>query len=177
MPANLVRYHNSGQFHFITFSCYRRSPLLARGEGYRIFEQELEAVRQRHKFVVAGYVLMPEHVHLLVSEPIAGSVATALQVLKQQTSKHLKKPGERQFWQCRYYDFNVWSEAKTVEKLRYIHRNPVRRGLAATPQDWPWTSFRHYATGEVGIVEIESEWTARRREQRKTQGETCQSHP
>jgi len=51
-----------------------------------------------------------------------------------------------------------------VEKLRYIHRNPVNRGLVARPEDWPWSSFRHYATGETGVVEIESQWTVRKRE-------------
>jgi hypothetical protein len=66
-------------------------------------------------------------------------------------------------WQARCYDFNVWSEKKFVEKLRYIHRNPVQRGLVAQPEEWLWSSFRHYATGE-SAVEIESQWTARRRE-------------
>ena len=51
-----------------------------------------------------------------------------------------------------------------VEKLKYLHRNPVVRGLVACPEDWVWSSFRHYAVGEIGQVEIESEWTARRRE-------------
>jgi len=64
------------------------------------------------------------------------------------------------FWQARYYDFNVWSEKKFVEKLRYIHRNPVARGLVNKPEDWPWSSFRHYLTGAEGTVEIESQWTA-----------------
>jgi putative transposase len=137
MPANLVRYQNSGQFHFITFSCYRRLPLLGTEEGYTTFERELEAIRQRYEFVVAGYVLMPEHVHLVVSEPKNGSLATALQVLKQETSKALKKLGDTQFWQRRYYDFNVRSEAKTTEKLKYMHRNPVRRGLVASPGAGP----------------------------------------
>ena len=68
------------------------------------------------------------------------------------------------FWQARYYDFNVWSEKKFVEKLRDIHRNPVARGLVKKPEDWPWSSFRHYLTGVEGTVEIESQWTARRRE-------------
>ena len=73
--------------------------------------------------------------------------------------------GERRhFWQARYYDFNVWSEKKRVEKLRYRHRNPVTRGLVERPEDWAWSSFRHYLTGEEGVVEIESQWTARRRE-------------
>jgi putative transposase len=85
--------------------------------------------------------------------------------LKQTTSRKLKKPGVPQFWLRRYYDYVVPAEAKRVEKLRYMHRNPVKRGIAAEPADWPWSSFRHYATGEIGVVEIESEWTARRREQ------------
>jgi hypothetical protein len=67
--------------------------------------------------------------------------------------------------QARYCDFNVWSERKFVEKLRYIHRNPVKRGLVLRPEDWLWSSFRHYATGETGVAEIESQWTARKREQ------------
>jgi len=69
------------------------------------------------------------------------------------------------FWQARYYDFNVWSECKFVEKPRYIHRNPVARGLVERPGDWLWSSFRHYATGVEGIAEIESMWTARKHEQ------------
>ena len=74
--------------------------------------------------------------------------------------KHLPR-----FWQVRYYDFPVWSEAKRIEKLRYIHRNPVERGLVERLEDWKWSSFVHYATGREGIVEIESQWTARGREQ------------
>ena len=66
---------------------------------------------------------------------------------------------------ARYYDFNVRRERKLTEKLDYMHRNPVQRGLVARPEDWTWSSARHYATGEEGMVEIESHWTARRREQ------------
>lgn len=175
MPKGLVRYQKCGVFHFLTFSCHRRLPLLGTGAAYRIFEAELEKVRRRYRFVVAGYVLMPEHVHLLVGEPDERSLSVSLQVLKQETSKKLKPPGMAQFWQRRYYDFNVWSEGKRVEKLRYMHRNPVRRGLADKPEDWPWSSFRHYATGERGPVEIESEWTARRRELARLSGEDTDS--
>ena len=156
MPKGLVRYQKSGDFLFITFSCYRRLPLLGNESSYRAFECELEAVRRRYGFVVAGYVLMPEHVHLLVGEPHVSSLSVALQVLKQKTSRKLKKKGCR-FWQRRYYDFNVHSELKRMEKLRYLHRNPVRRGLVEKPEDWPWSSFVHYAMGTIGTVEIGSE--------------------
>jgi putative transposase len=71
---------------------------------------------------------------------------------------------ERPFWQPRYYDFNVHNEEKRVEKLRYMHRNPVKRGLVENPEDWLWSSFRHYATGIEGTVEIESFWTGARRD-------------
>jgi hypothetical protein len=77
----------------------------------------------------------------------------------------LPLPEGSPFWEPRYYDFNLWSEAKRVENLRYVHRNPVKRGLAVRPEDWKWSSFAHYATGVDGAVEIESQWTARRREQ------------
>jgi hypothetical protein len=73
--------------------------------------------------------------------------------------------GGRLLWQRRYYDFNVWSEAKRIQKLRYMHRNPVKRGLVRNPEDWAWSSFRHYVSGFEGVVEIESQWTARKREQ------------
>lgn len=113
---------------------------------------------------VYAYVVMPEHVHVLVSEPERETLARAMQSLKQSVARTLALRGKDPFWQARYYDFNVWSEKKFVEKVRYIHRNPVARGLVKRPEDWPWSSFRHYLTGVEGTVEIESQWTARRRE-------------
>ncbi len=89
-----------------------------------------------------------------------------MQSLKQGVARRLALRAADSFWQARYYDFNLWSEDKFVEKLRYIHRNPVERGLVARPEDWAWSSFRHYLSGEAGVVEIESQWTARKREQR-----------
>jgi putative transposase len=173
MPSGLVRIQKEGCFHFITFSCYHRLPLLTRTDAYSIFENELERVRQQYQFVIAGYVLMPEHVHLLIGEPQISSLATALQVLKQRSSKILKRSDETQFWQTRYYDFNVRNPDKRTEKLRYMHRNPVKRGLVTTPEDWPWSSFRHYATGVEATVEIESISTARIRDLR----DMMASHP
>jgi len=58
------------------------------------------------------------------------------------------------FWQVRFYDFNVWTERKRIEKLRYIHRNPVKRGLVGSPEKWRWSSFHWYLAGEVGPVRI-----------------------
>jgi putative transposase len=162
VPTNLKRYQTQGHYHFVTFSCHRRLPYLHNDYAPASFLEELEKVRARHQFYVFGYVIMPEHVHLLVSEPKLHLLATSLNVLKHETSQRLK--GDRpQFWQRRYYDFNVLTQARLVEKLRYIHRNPVERGLVQKPEDWPWSSFRHWLSGEVTSVEVESHWTFKRR--------------
>jgi len=179
MPWGLKRYQQTRQLHFVTFSCYHRRPLLADPQARGMFVQTLETVRRWYGFWLIGYVVMPEHVHLLLSEPERKNLALVLQMLKQMVCRKLRPPsvggpsyreakgGDVQpqpFWQARYYDFNVWSEQKRVEKLRYIHRNPVKRGLAERPEDWIWSSFHHYLTGEEGVVEIESHWTAAKRE-------------
>src|ERR1019366_5802469 len=174
MPRALKRYQQAHDLHFITFSCYRRQPRLATPSARRVVDQTLERVRCWYGLVVTGYVIMPEHVHLLISEPERSTLAVAIQMLKQITAQKLSPPlppktgdkggAPQHFWQARYYDFNVWTAKKRIEKLRYMHRNPVKRGLVEKPEDWRWSSFRHYRTGVEGVVEIESEWTGRKRE-------------
>jgi len=157
MTKGLVRYQQAGCYHFVTFSCYRRLAYLGADSARSLFERSLESMRKRYGFVVNGYVVMPEHVHLLVSEPKKALLSKAIQALKLSVSVQSR---QRPFWQARYYDFNVHNEEKRVEKLRYMHRNPVVRGLVEKPENWLWSSFRHYATGLEGTVEIESQWTA-----------------
>jgi len=148
----LVRYQQANCLHFVTFSCYRRRPYLGTSSACSLFERSLEVMRLRYDFIVCGYVVMPEHVHLLVSELKKALLSKAIQALKLSVSVQSR---ERPFWLARYYDSNVHNEEKRVEKLRYMHRNPVKHGLVEKPEDWSWSSFRHYATGEIGAVEIE----------------------
>jgi len=187
MPWGLKRFQNTKQSHFVTFCCYHRRPLLATEVSRQVFESALERIRRKFRLRLYGYVVMPEHVHLLVSEPEQQTLADALKSLKQGVSRRLiskqndiggpLKPafglsGDH-FWQKRYYDFNVRNAAQFMEKLHYIHRNPVKAGLCERPEDWAWSSFRHYATGIEGRVEIESEWTARKRQ--RAEGNLCAS--
>jgi putative transposase len=160
MKGERIRYQQTGEFHFLTFSCFRRRPYLSTVAAMELFEDALERVRRRYFFVVAGYVVMPEHVHLLLNEPQRGLLSRTIQALKLSVSVRSR---ERPFWLPHYYDFNVSTHEKFVEKLRYIHRNPVARGLVAKPEDWRWSSYRHYQTAARGTVEIETEWTARKR--------------
>ena len=161
MTQGLNRYQLNGDLHFITFSCFQLKPYLASPQARSRFEDSLELMRTRYEFCVMGYVVMPEHVHMLLSEPAHDPLFKAIHALKLSVSKLSR---QHPFWQARYYDFNVFTARKHVEKLRYIHRNPVRRGLVQRPEDWQWSSFTHYAMGARGAVEIESFWTAAARE-------------
>ena len=158
------RYQQQRCLHLITFSCYRRIPFFDSVPARETFERELERVRRWYGCYVTGYVVMPEHIHLLISEPERKTLSLVIQMLKQITSRKLKSTGSARFWQVRYYDFPVWSERKRVEKLKYIHRNPVKRGLVAEPEDWRWSSFLQWSTGCEGKVEIECPSTALKRE-------------
>jgi putative transposase len=156
MREHLKRYYGYGHLHFITFSCYQRRPLLADPLARDHFLEVLEEVRQKYLFVITGFVVMPEHVHLLMSEPTHGDPSLVMQVLKQRTSRAIAHH-TAQLWQFRFYDFNVWSARKHVEKLKYMHRNPVTRGLVATPEEWRWSSYRWYLLGETGAVTL-NDW-------------------
>ncbi len=130
MTRGLYRFQQSGDLHFITFSCYRRAPLLATPQARRVFEETLEQVRRWYGIYVIGYVVMPEHVHLLLTEPERSTLAIALQMLKQNSSHKVPHTPDTQFWQTRYYDFNLRTSEKRIEKLKYLHRNPVQTWLS-----------------------------------------------
>jgi putative transposase len=170
VTQGLRRYYGGQHLHFITASCYRRRALLATGPRRNVFLRVLEEVRGRCVFVVVGYVVMAEHIHLLISEPERGDPSKVMQVLKQRVARRLLRrkrtpagQGELfgtavdHFWQRRFYDFNVWSARKQSEKLCYMHRNPVTRGLVSAPELWAWSSFRWYACAEAGVVKV-NDW-------------------
>ena len=126
MPGHPKRYYGSDDLHFVTFSCSQRLPLLGSAERRDLFLQSLEATRKDYKFMMVGYVVMPEHVHLLVDEPRERNLSVAIKALKQGMSRRvlqsLKAQGKRssescpfRFWTSRFYDFNVWTGKKRIE--------------------------------------------------------------
>jgi REP-associated tyrosine transposase len=137
--------------------------------------RELARVRVATGFLPVGYVVVPEHVHLLMSEPKRGTPLTVLQKLKLRVSRRMRKrrrlgcaaqcrlPFEemegppRAFWEARFYDFNVYTKGKKTEKLNYMHANPVTRRLVKHPEEWPWSSWSFYRKGELGLVHIDVE--------------------
>jgi putative transposase len=176
VPLGLKRYYGGQDLHFITCSCYHRRPWLGTPARRTLFLNILEHVRVAYDFTVIGYVVMPEDIHLLLSEPDEGDLSRVMQVLKQRLARRVLTCARRRkcagqtslwdgnvehFWQRRFYDFNVWSDNKRIEKLRYMHRNPLRRGLVLEPDQWPWSSFRFYAYREQGLVLINAPGSAK----------------
>jgi len=170
MPGGLKRYYGFGGLHFTTCSCYQRQPRLGSPGKREALLRMLEQVRRKYRFEVFGYVVMPEHFHTLIGEPEIGNPSTVMQVLKETVAQKLLPyrrrrqqnevacegaANERHFWQPRFYDFNVFTWAKLTEKLRYMHRNPVKQGLVPKPELWPRNSYRAHAFGEEGLVKIE----------------------
>jgi putative transposase len=173
MTQGLERWYGGHDLHFITCSCYHRGPELKSVQRRDLFLRVLEQARSRYRFVIIGYVVMPEHFHLLMTEPEVGNPSVVMKVIKERFTKILHRQpthpnpadewGTRtsigRIWQKRFYDFNVSTSEKQVEKLRYIHRNPVKRGLVRAPEEWKWSSFRSYAFKEEGPVRINcQEW-------------------
>jgi putative transposase len=147
-------------------------PLLRSVRARNVFVEILGEVRDRYGFALVGYVVMPEHVHLLIGEPRRGNPSMVMQILKQRVSRRLlpksRVPAGQmnllfendsgllpRFWQRRFYDFNVWSLKKRVEKLHYMHMNPLKRKLVDHPKDWPWSSFSFYSKVKQGLIRID----------------------
>jgi putative transposase len=173
MTKQLRRRYGTGDLHFITCSCYRCLPLLGTARSRDLFVKILNHVCARYQFSLVGYVVMPEHIHLLIGEPKVGTPATVMQVLKQRVTRALdqrrrecppesevplcqeRTAANRSFWERRFYDFNVWSRKKEIEKIDYMHMNPVKRGLVAHPKDWRWSSYARYQGLSVAPFSIE----------------------
>ena len=162
-------FEGQGHLHELTFSAYRRLPLLAEDTARCILAKELAAACQAEQFGLVAFVFMPEHVHLLVL-PLAASsqVSRLLGRTKRQASLAVKRhlvendlkllarltirdrPNHRSFrlWQeGAGYDRNIFSPEALEASLDYIHTNPVKRGLCQRAVDWDWSSARFYLAG------------------------------
>lgn len=160
------RYNESGEPRELTFSCYRHYPFLSRERTCEWFCAALEAARAKFGVQIWAYVVMPDHVHLLVYPgEAAAAMSRFVQAVKQPVARQAidylavhapdwlaritVREGPRvrhRFWQPGGgYDRNITSLETLRAMIDYIHANPVRRGLVADPLDWEWSSARWYA--------------------------------
>jgi putative transposase len=169
-----VKHYDNGEPHFLTFSCYNRLPLLTKDRTREWFAEALDEARRTHGFHLWGWVVMPEHVHLLIWPPavridpdpasnrgkMSGILADvkrpvaqkAVQYLEQQASPFLERltvrnrnRTYRRFWQAGPgYDENIADSRSLYDVIEYIHFNPVRRGLVTRAEDWIWSSVHDW---------------------------------
>jgi REP-associated tyrosine transposase len=125
MPKKLKRYYGRGDLHFLTFSCYTRLPLLGTIHARNIFVHALGKMRERYAFRLVGYVVMPDHVHLLMSEPLKGTPSVVLKAFKQRVSRDLRA-AERGTSELPTRKTDAWGTLKT---------DPP-----GTPKTDPWSS-------------------------------------
>jgi putative transposase len=161
----------------LTFSCFQRLPLLNRDRTRQWFVDELDRVRGQWPIDLWAWVIMPEHVHLLVAPRETGvDVGRMAGVIKERTAKRAivwletnaptwvdrltVREGRRirrRFWQPGGgYDRNINDAQTLAHVINYIHANPVKRDLAATPADWPWSSAQWYAGVRPAILEMDA---------------------
>lgn len=140
MPRGLVRYQKCGQMHFLTFSCYKRFPYLLQAEARNLFESALERIRRKYQFIVAGYVVMPDHIHLLITVDGEMTIEKAMQLVKGRFSYRLKKElgynGE--VWQHGFSEVRANDGKSFLRHREYIAQNPVTAGLAESADGYPF---------------------------------------
>ncbi|MCG6155710.1 REP-associated tyrosine transposase [Rubinisphaera margarita] len=143
--------------HFVTFSCFHRRKLLSHDRICQVVLGNLREQLVSFNAACVGFVLMPDHVHGLFQFAESGDLGRFIQRWKSRSSYFAKQlfadglheyayhfDGSSPFWQRKYYDFPIESREKLLEKLQYIHENPVRAGLVTSARDWRWSSARWY---------------------------------
>ena len=175
------RHFEPGQLQFITTSTYRRSRLFTCQRFCWTFVETLRQLRQETGFLLIGWVLMPEHFHLLIRpqpaashRPLHAGTEEAIRPADYRRPRRnqdhprcrallarLRLPptvhsdSYHRVWQRRYVPFNVFTEKKHMEKLDYMHNNPVKRRLVSSPDQWPWSSFRFYYLNDSSVLTMD----------------------
>jgi putative transposase len=167
-----VRHFNEpNQFHELTFSCYKRLPLLTNNAWRFMLTDSVDRAMQRHGYLLTAFVYMPEHVHLLIfPQDTASRIDELLKAIKRPFSYRIKRlltetgspllgqltvrqrPGVSvfRFWQeGPGYDRNLTSMETALAATTYIHLNPVRRRIVESELDWRWSSARHYIEPQI----------------------------
>ena len=172
-----LRYNIPGDAHALTFICYRRRKFLSISHTRIYFVEALILAKYKHNFDIWAYVIMPEHIHLLIfPKNEQYSISDILKSIKQSSARRAvsfikeNKPealrlittGQKhdpyRFWQDGGgYDRNIRDNVELQRFVNYIHDNPVRRGLVVHPEEWYWSSAREWLSGERGPIKIDKE--------------------
>jgi len=173
--TKLRHYDHAGTARFVTFSCRHRFPVLRDPTTAAAVIAQLRVMREACAVPILGYVLMPEHVHLVLHPPDDVALGRLIGQLKARAAREILSSlqsdrdrippeltilgrGVRQHavWERRCYDHNCRTPAAVREKINYCHNNPVQRGLVNNPGDWMWSSYRWYQGERDVPLEVDS---------------------
>jgi len=177
---SLQRFHIEGHIYYITTIIYNRLPIFTRPTFVIPLLDSLNFYRYKQEFKLVGYVVMPDHIHLIIWPFGNSTVSDIMRDYKEFTAKRIIRQAEvegiadwveafrqagettgrsnNKVWQDSYWDENVYTERFLRQKLNYLHRNPLRAGLVERPADHPYSSYRNYEFGEEWLIEIDRGW-------------------
>jgi len=157
MPRHRETTYGKGHLHLISCYCYQRLPRLGQEKHRDVFMRLLEELRVKFRFAVVGYVVVFDHFRLLMREPEIDTTTNAVEVLQARYRRRYNnsaRSGE-QVWENEFSDAHVVGSAAIVAQVISLHQEPVKLGLAGTPEDWHWSSARAYAGLPEGVVTLE----------------------
>ena len=149
MPK-LKHFDNLGTVRFVTFGCFRQGRDLSDPRARELLIKHIDEARKKHGFKLLGYVIMPEHVHMVLLPPDGVKLGLVIREIKSKMAREYfaltmsEVQGTRAFWQKRCYDHNCRSSETVWEKIEYCHNNPARRGLVQAPGEYKWSSYAWY---------------------------------
>jgi putative transposase len=174
------RYRIEGSIFYITSNIYNRIKVFTRPSFIIPIIDSLNYYRFQYNCKLIGYVIMPAHIHLLIWPTVEKVVTDFMRDFKRFTSgritrqakvegkvswiKKFEEAGteteraEYKVWQDSFWEQTIYTEDFLRQKLNYIHLNPVRSGLCASAEDYPYSSYRNYYLGDNSLIEIDNEW-------------------
>jgi len=175
------RYRIDGSIYYITSVIYDRSKIFARPSFVIPIIDSLNYYRYQYSCKIIGFVIMPDHIHLLIWPPVEKAITDFMRDFKRFTSgritrqakvegktewvKNFEEAGneteraEYKVWQDSFWEQSIYTEKFLKQKLDYIHLNPVRAGIVETAADYPYSSYRNYYLGDNQLIEIDSHWS------------------
>jgi REP element-mobilizing transposase RayT len=139
-PPRITPFQNLQPLYFVTFNTHARRAILAYPEIFEAFTGFSTRAHLEHQIAVGRFVIMPDHIHLFVILPPSGpSLPSWIKSLKAVLGKTLLQSGiPKPHWQEGFFDHLMRSAESYDQKWEYVLANPVRAGLAATPDEWPF---------------------------------------
>ncbi len=176
------RYHISGHIYHVTTNIYNRLNLFTNSAYILPLLGSLNFYRHKHQFKLLGYVIMLDHLHLLLWPRGEAMLDIIMRDFKKFTAVRLIRQaevegradlleqfaaagketgrGKNKVWQDSYWDKNIFSERFLRQRLNYIHRNPMRASLVKNAEDYPYSSYRNYALDDHSLIKIDQGWTS-----------------